>query len=49
MSVDVVGPFDLSSFRNKYLIVAIDHLTKWMKICAIKDLTAATTAKFTIE
>ena len=46
VSVDVVGPFDLSSLRNKYLIVAIDYLTKWVEIWAIKGLTAATTAKF---
>ena len=49
MSVDVVGPFDLSSLRNKYLIVAINHLTKWVGIRAIKDSMAATTAKFIFE
>ena len=49
VSVDVVGPFDSSSLRNKYLIVAINHLTKWVEIWAIKDLTAATTAKFIFE
>ena len=47
--MDVVGPFDSSSLRNKYLIVAIDHLTIWVEIWAIKDLTAATTAKFIFE
>ena len=36
VSVDVVGPFDSSSLRNKYLIVAINHLTKWVEIRAIR-------------
>ena len=49
VSVDVVGPFRTSSSRNKYIIVAIDHLTKWMECRAIKDLTAGTTAKFLFE
>ena len=49
VSVDVVGPFETSFSRNKYIIVAIDHLTKWMECRAIKDLTAGTTAKFLIE
>ena len=49
MSVDVVGPFETSSSCNKYIIVDIDHLTKWMECKAIKDLTARTTAKFLFE
>ena len=49
VSVDVVGPFETSSSRNKYIIVAIDHLTKWMECRAIKDLTTGTTAKFLFE
>ena len=49
MSVDIVSNFDLSSLRNKYLIIAINNLTKWVEIRAIKDLTAATTVKFIFE
>lgn len=45
----MVGPFETSSSRNKYIIVAIDHLAKWMECRAIKDLTAGTTAKFFFE
>ena len=44
--VDVVGPFETSSSRNKYIIVAIDHLTKWMECRAIKDITAGTQLNF---
>ena len=33
----------------KYLIVAIDDLTKWVKARAIKDLLADTVAKFVLE
>ena len=49
VSIDVVGPLPLSNLRSKYIIVAIDHLTKWVEARAIRDVSALTTAKFILE
>ena len=48
VSIDVVGPLPVSIGKAKYIIVAIDGLTKWVKARAISDLYASTAAKFII-
>ena len=30
LGIDLIGPFPLSKSRNKYIIVAVDYLTKWV-------------------
>ena len=45
ISIDVVGRLPLSIGKAKYIIVAIDGLTKWVKACAISKLSSSTVAK----
>ena len=49
VAIDVVGPLPLTHCRNKYIIVAIDHLTKWVEAKAIPNQSATTTASFILE
>ena len=49
VSMDLIGPLPPSTTGVKYIIVAIDHLTKWVEARAVKDLGARTVAKFVQE
>ena len=49
MSIDLIRPLSPSTTGVKYIIVAIDHLTKWVEAQAVKDLGARTVAKFVQE
>ena len=49
ISIDVVGPLPLSIGKAKYIIVAIDGLTKWVEARAISNLSSSTAAKFIID
>ena len=49
VSIDVVGPLPVSIGKSKYIIVAIDGLTKWVEARAISNLYASTAAKFIID
>ena len=49
ISVDVVGPLPVSIGRAKYIIVAIDRLTKWVEARAICNLSSSTAAKFIVD
>ena len=46
LGIDYMGPFKTSRHGNKYIIVAIDHFTKFIEICATTTFDAATTAVF---
>ncbi|KAG2191010.1 hypothetical protein INT47_007878, partial [Mucor saturninus] len=46
VSCDIVGPLEETPSGNKYIIVAVDYLTKWPIAAAIKDATAETTEQF---
>ena len=47
--MDLIGLLPPSTTGVKYIIVAIDHLTKWVEARAVKDLGARTVAKFVQE
>ena len=49
--LDFVGPFTLVMPHTgyKYILVAIDYYTKWVKTKALRDNTAASTTKFFVS
>jgi hypothetical protein len=47
--IDVIGPLTCTQDGNRYLIVIIDHFSKFVEAIAVKDFTALTTAKFIIN
>ena len=49
VSMDLIGPLPTSNHKHKYIIVAIDHLTKWVEARSMVDLQALTVAKFVLE
>jgi len=46
LGIDYMGPFKTSRHGNKFIIIAIDHFTKFIEICATTTFDAATTAVF---
>jgi len=49
LSVDVTGPFPETKNGNRYIVVFIDHFTKWPEAFAIKRHTKEILAKLLIE
>jgi hypothetical protein len=46
VAMDTVGPLPETKSRNKYILVAIDHYSKWCEAKAVVDHGAKTTARF---
>src|ERR1700743_1289594 len=46
IGIDYVGPLPRTRRGNKYILVVIDYLTKWIEVKALKEATAETTADF---
>jgi hypothetical protein len=44
--IDCVGPLPETSRKNKYIIVATEHFTKWPEAKAVPDIKATTIADF---
>eukprot|EP00873_Tetraselmis_striata_P007045 jgi/Tetstr1/427309/TSEL_017478.t1 len=44
-SVDSAGPLPTSSEGHKYVIVIVEHFSKWIELVSVRDLEASTTAK----
>ena len=40
VGIDLLGPFPETAKNNKYIIVAIDYLTKWTETAALPTATA---------
>ena len=46
VGIDLVGPTTITPRGNRYLVVAVDYLTKYAEVRAIPDKTASTIAAF---
>jgi hypothetical protein len=46
VALDTVGPLPETKSGNKYILVAIDHYSKWCETKAVADHGAKTTARF---
>jgi len=46
IALDTVGPLPETKASNKYILVAIDHYSKWCKAKAVADHGAKTAARF---
>ena len=46
---DCAGPFVVTLRGNKYLIVIVDHFTKFFAIYTLKDMTAETIADVLVD
>ncbi len=46
VALDTVRPLSKTKSRNKYILVAIDHYSKWCKAKVVADHGAKTTTKF---
>ena len=49
VGIDIVGPLPLTDKRNKYIITAMDYLTKWPEARAIKMANAEEVLDFIYE
>jgi len=49
IGIDYIGPLNITSSENKYILVAVDYFTKWPKAKVVKEATAKETAKFLYE
>lgn len=45
VGIDIVGPLPPSASGNKYLLVAVDHLSRWADAYPLQDIRAQTVAK----
>lgn len=49
IGIDYVGPLNRTTTGNKYIIVAMDYLTKWPEAKPVKEATAQETVTFIYE
>ena len=49
ISIDFVGPLQRSSSNNRYIIFAVDYLTKWPEAKPVPEATAEQTVQFIYE
>lgn len=49
IGIDYVGPLPRTTRGNRYIIVAMDYLTKWPEAKPVKEATAAETVEFIYE
>ena len=46
IGIDIKGPLPITKEGNRYIIVAMDYLTKWPEAKAIKNMKAETVVEF---
>src|ERR1044072_5856845 len=44
--LNILGPFVLGAYQNKYLIVGVDYFTKWIEAEALAKITAQHILRF---
>src|SRR3954468_9839273 len=44
--MDLLGPFPVGSYQNKYLVVAVDYFTKWIEAEALAKITSQNVLRF---
>ena len=49
VSLDLMGPINISERGNRYIVVISDHFTKWTEGLALPDITAETVARALVE
>ncbi|KFD59504.1 hypothetical protein M514_08725, partial [Trichuris suis] len=49
LGIDHLGPFPLTGKGNRYIIVCIDYLTKWVELMAVADTTSQKVADFLMK
>jgi transposase InsO family protein len=49
MAIDYVGPLPETADGNKYVLVVVDYASRWGEAFALKDQTAATTARCLVD
>ena len=45
LSIDILGPLPRTPRGNRYILVAMDHFSKWVEILPIADQTSETCAE----
>jgi hypothetical protein len=46
VALDTIDPFPKKEVKNKYIIIAIDHYSKWCEARAVLDHIISTMTKF---
>lgn len=49
VSIDLVGPLPVAVGGHKYIVLAIDHLTKWVEATSMASASAKSTASFLLR
>lgn len=44
--IDHLGPFPRTSDGNRYILVAVDHLTKWVELCPVASTSTEEVVRF---
>lgn len=49
ISIDIIGPLLTTTLRNRFIIVVIDFLTKWVEVQPIPSNSAKNITRFILQ